>query len=405
MRLLLSKGARAADATFPPGDTEPLQPLTMVVSLPAVDQPLDTVLSLAISGASADMIGRLVDGGADVHAKTIYVDTSGLFGGTRDVVWDVTPLHIGSMFANANGIQALRDRRGDGIDWRDMMLCRDSHGRLPLHWAAGGLWAETKVAPHDILRTMELLLADDAAETVSSPDAQGDTPLHYAVRSSSVSSAAPDISYRVAKFLCEKGARAGIRGTNGRTPLHCLVSTRAAGPGSSMMALSKLLLAHGAKVGDADAEGNTVLHLEARSLQHLETLRFFLEEAGAGNRKGGRDVHLRAVNAQGNTPLHVAAGQNHFARGQSVEERIRSQDAMMRALTPQYLAHGENDGEHCLLDQPNQAGQTPTQLCEETRNMWRQQQQDAQRARTAGVGRGRGRGRNPVAPSLLDSLW
>lgn len=402
MRLLLSKGARATDAILAPGNTEPLQPLTTVANLPTIDQPLDTVLSLAVSGASTDIISRLVDGGADVHAKTIYVDTNGLFEGSCNVAWDVTPLHIASTFTNANGIQALRDHRRDGVEWRDMVSCRDSHGRLPLHWAAGGLWAETKAEPDDILRTMELLLADNAAEMVSNPDMQGDTPLHYAVRSSS---AAPDISYRVTKLLCEKGARAGTRGTNGQTPLHCLVSTHAARPSSGMLALSKLLLAQGANVGGGDADGNTVLHFAARSAQHLETVRFFLEEAGAGNGKYTRDLLLRAVNAQGNTPLHVAAAQNHFTRDQSVEERIRSQDAMMRALTPECRAHGKSDSKKSLLDQPNEAGKTPRQLCEESRSMWRKQQQDAQRASVAAVGRGRGRGRCPVAPSLPDSPW
>lgn len=398
MRLLLSKGARATDAISPPGGDEPLRPLTMVASLPAVDQPLDTVLSLAISGASADMIGCLIDGGADVHSKTIYVDTNGLFEGACDVAWDVTPLHIGSMFANANGIQALRDRRGDGVEWRDMVSCSDRHGRLPLHWAAGCPWAETKAAPDDILRTLGFLLADHAPETVNTPDAQGDTPLHYAMRNS-IGATASDTGYRVAKFLCEKGAGAGTRGANGQTPLHCLVSTHAARPSSSMMALAKLLLAHGADVRDQNADGNTVLHLAARSAQHLETVRFFLDEANGGS---AQDLLLRAANAQGNTPLHVAAAQIHFAREQSVEERMQSQDAMMRALTPECPAHGEMHSKQSLLDQPNRAGKTPRKLCEESRSMWRQQQ-DARRAWMAGVGRGRGR--SPAGPSLPDSPW
>lgn len=398
MRLLLSNGARATDAILPPRNTEPLRPLTINASLPEVDQPLDTVLSLAISGASADMIRHLVDGGADVHAKTIYVDNNGLFEGTRDVAWDVTPLHIGSMFANSSGIQALRDRRGDGVEWREMVTCSDSHGRLPLHWAAGSLWAETKAAPDDVLRAMELLLADDA-DIVSSPDAQGDTPLHYAVRNN-IGGAALDTTYRVVKFLCEKGARAGARGANSQTPLHCLVSTNAARASRSMMALAKLLLAHGAEVRDKDADGNTVLHLVARSPQHLDTARFFLDEAKA---KSSQDFLLNAANAQGNTPLHVAAAQSHFVRDQSVEERTRSQDAMMRELTLEFRACEEMDSKQSLLDQPNQAGKTPRQLCEESRSIWRQQQHDARRAWSAGVIRGRGR--SPVAPSLPESPW
>lgn len=359
IRLLLSKGARATDAILPPSDTEPLQPLTTVAILPTVDQPLDTVLSLAISGASADTIGRLVDGGADVHTKTIYVDTNGLFEGTCDVAWDVTPLHIGSLFANADGIQALRDRRGDGVEWRDMVSCRDSHGRLPIHWAAGGLWMETKTAIDDILRTMELLLPDDSADLVNSRDVLGNTPLHYAVRSSTDEIA---LSYRVVKFLCEKGASAGARDSNGQTPLHRLVSRHAARPSSSMLALCKVLLSHGTDISDADADGNTVLHVAA------------------------------------------AATQTRFGRGQSVEARIQSQDEMMRALMLEHRAHRGSDTEQSLLDVPNQAGKTPRQLCQEVRRTWRQQH-DVQRVPAAGLGRGRGRGGNPALRSLSDSPW
>lgn len=407
MRLLLSKGARATDVVLPPDDAEPLQPLTMVVGLPGVNQPLKTVPSLAVRGASPDIIERLVDGGADIHAKTIYIDSGGLFGGTCDVVWDVTPLHIGSMFANANGIQALRERRGQGVEWTDMVSRRDSHGRLPLHWATETLGTGTQAAADDIIHTMEILLAENAADTISSPDTQGDTPLHYALRNSGVS-LAPETSYQVAKFLCEKGARVNIRGKNGQTPLHCMLNDR---PSSRMIALCNLFLINGAVSSEANAAGDTVLHLAARSPRHLETVRFFLDKAGTRSKEVAQDL-LRAVNAQGNTPLHVAAAaRSYFTITQSVEECIRSQDAMMTALTPERRAYDGHSVEYSLLDQPNEAGKTPKQLLEESRILWQQQQkqwqqqQEAQRRWTASMGRGRGRGRSPVPPSLPDSPW
>lgn len=404
MRLLLSKGAHATDAIFPPNETELLQPLTMITTLPAVDQPLNTVLSLAVSGANADTIVRLVDGGADVHTKTIYIDTNGLFDGTCDVAWDVTPLHIASLFANANGIQALRDHRGDGNDCKDMVSCRDSHGRLPIHWAAAGLWAETKATPPDVLRTMELLLAENAEEMVNEPDKEGDTPLHHVVRNS-IDGDALDISHQIARLLCEKGAQPNTRGKNGQTALHCLLSAHAARPSSRMMALFKLILAHGGSIDSPDSDGNTVLHLAARSTHHLETVKFLLADASARNGQGARDHLLRAANAMGNTALHIAAASsNDHAGGQSVEARMQAQEAMMTVLTPEYGAGGGDHRERSILGQPNLSGKTPRQLCDERRSTWRKEE-DAQRAWTAGLGQGRGRGRSLVAPSLADSPW
>lgn len=359
VRLLLSKGARATDAILPPSDTEPLQPLTMVAVLPNVAQPLETVLSLAISGASTDTIERLIDGGADIHTKTIYVDTNGLFGGRCDVAWDVTPLHIGSLFANTNGIRALRDRRGDGVEWRSMVSSRDSHGRLPIHWAAGGLWAENKATMDDILRTMELLLSDDSADLVNARDVQGYTPFHYSVRSSIDEIG---LSYHVVKFLCEKGADAGACGPNGQTPLHRLFSPRAGRPTTSMLALCKLLVSNGADFSDADDDGNTVLHLAAAA--------------------------TRAI----------------FRGDQSVEARIQSQDEMMSTLVLECRAHRGNDIGQSLLDIPNQAGKTPRQICEEVRRSWCRQQ-DVQRVSTVGLGRGRGRDGNPAPRSVTNSPW
>lgn len=404
IRLLLLKGAHAADAIFPPStssDTEPPQPLHMVASLPTVDQPLDTVLSLAISGASADIIRCLIDGGADVNVKTIYLDTGGIFDGTFDVAWHVTPLHIGCMYANADGIQELFDHRGDGFDLRGAVSCRDNHGRLPLHWAAGGISANSN-DDADVLRAIALLLAGNA-DTVNSPDAQGDTPLHYVVHSGGDL----DTCYRVAKVLCDNGALASARGRDGQTPLHCLLSTYSRRPINT--ASVKLLLAHGADVGDADAGGNTVMHLVARSTQAAESVRFLLGEAGA---KGAQV--LRAVDAQGNTPLHVAAAQGHLLElgGKSAEDRIAAHDAVMTALTSSDRPTGENDTGLSLLDRPNQKGETPRQLREESRRRWRQEE-NARRSWAAGMGmtggqgrgRGRGRGRGPVAPSQSDSPW
>jgi hypothetical protein len=71
----------------------------------------DTVLSLAIRGASYELVNRLIDEGANGHIKKLYHFNLPpySFGGKR-TFQDVTLLHIGSLYLNTAGIQALFDR-------------------------------------------------------------------------------------------------------------------------------------------------------------------------------------------------------------------------------------------------------------------------------------------------------
>lgn len=59
--------------------------------------------------------------------------TNTSFGGGEIDAQDVTVLHIGSLFWNIDGIKVLLDHGGS-----DLLLCADSVGRLPFHWAAAG---------------------------------------------------------------------------------------------------------------------------------------------------------------------------------------------------------------------------------------------------------------------------
>jgi ankyrin repeat protein len=365
MQLLLDKGADARDI-IPSGPRDP----------PKDGQPFKTVLGLAISRASPKLVKRLINQGADVHAKQSLYIFHGLLG-QLDRVWDVTPLHVGSFHLNTEGIQVLFDHRDSSIDIADMVLCRDTNGRIPLHLAAG---SEEHMLPQDdiishAISTTELLLASNPS-TVNFQDNQGHTALHYAV-----------ITYAkmlgkyfdVLKILCANGADASLRGKNGKTPLHCIDFNVLAGRPDITAAID-LLLAHGASVDDTDMDGNTPLHLMAKNLQHVEVARALLR----------RGASISTQNSKGNTPLHEAADGFIYSTGRILtpEYRISAQNDMIRVLQ-------EAAGNTNLMDQPNIAGKTPRQIRDETRNKWLEEEKSRNEWMT-GKGRGRGRGR-PVS--------
>ena len=141
-------------------------------------EPDDTVLSLAISGASLALVKRLIDLGADVNVKMThdFID-SGLYGTFGpDSIKDVIPLHIGSQYSNVGGIQAVLDHARD-TEGVNVVQHADSFGRLPLHWAAWGADLELyRFEAEEIVArataTVELLLAADPS-TVNAQDMGG----------------------------------------------------------------------------------------------------------------------------------------------------------------------------------------------------------------------------------------
>lgn len=166
-----------------------------------------------------------------------------------------------------------------------------------------------------------------------------------------------------------------------------------------------LLLGNGADAGDTDADGNTVLPWAVRNLRNVERVCILLDRAASP-----AGVFC-AVDAQGNAPLHVAAGQGDLfgaQQGLTVEDRIRPQDEMVRTLIPP-LEKGEGikgvDGAGpLLLNHQNIAGKTPKQLREEKRNKWRQNG-EAQRHPSWAAGVGRGPGAIIPRPSESNFPW
>lgn len=403
MCLLLDMGASARDTVSWP-DPEDLSP--------AVPRLRDTVLSLAIAGASADMIRRLVDGGADIHANVHASACHGLFGGPVCEARDATVLHIGIFHFNAEGIQALFDHRGSEVSVAGMVLCRDDHGRiLPLHWAAGSDYPEifdleackgdddnSESITSQAISTIKLLLAGNA-DTINARDASGDTPLRYAVR---IYCGRRSIDrpwhYHIIKVLCESGADTRARDSKGQTLLHWLFRHHDE-PQPLDAALITLLVGSGVNVYDVDARGRTAVHLAADGLRDVEAVGILLEQAGPR-----ADEVLRAADAQGNMPLHIAAATGHVCDADTTEDRIRAQEEMMRALLPRARAGegaGEGDtAELSLMDRRNAVGKTPRQLSQETRKQWRQDDEDEKaRAAARGLGRGRGRATMPYKPN------
>ncbi|CAN8099419.1 unnamed protein product [Discula destructiva] len=351
----------------------------------------DTVLSLAIPRASLALVRRLINEGADVHAiKThdFFDGNSALGGFGSDVIRGVTPLHIGSLYANTGGVQVLLDH-GLTVD------TPDSLGRLPIHWAAWGPVGELcNLEPQEfvshITGTALLLLSNDP-RTINAQDSQGDTALHYAAQTHGHCGTNSHIA--VLKVLCEHGADAGRRGRNGQTPLHRALRGRRSivlSGGSieepMMSPMIDLLLAHGASVTDADSDGNTPLHLAARDLAQLEAARQLLANG----------AKLGAVNYKGNTPLHEAAdgisGPSRMVpagelRRLVADNRVTAQDEMVAVLL-----HGvSEEAAAILMSQSDMESRSAGQLLEEKRAKWRDDEA-AHRNRPAGRG-GRERGR------------
>ncbi|TVY28449.1 Ankyrin-3 [Lachnellula hyalina] len=345
-----------------------------------------TVLSLAISRASPGLVKRLIEEGADVHAKTTR-DLESWSEYDETLLQDFTPLHVGSLYLNSEGIQILLDCRGSGINISDMLLCRDSSESLPLHWAAGSfnqpeneIWARDDIVAQatDIIK---LLLKGSNPSSINIPDKRGNTALHLASSGEAQSGSEHSFVARaIVKLLLEHGADVGLRNHKGQTPLHLVTKDTA---------LMELLLANGAGLNDADTDGNTSLHFTASNLRYIEAVRFLISR--------GADLHAR--NSKGNAPLHEAAGgyymndRRRLTSGSYRDELMRWTNADLMRLQDEVMGVFLDAG--CDLDhQCNVADKTPRMILEETRQKWEEREESWRKDQIrAGRGRGRGRGR------------
>jgi ankyrin repeat protein len=309
---------------------------------------IETALGHAASRASYQLVSRLIAEGAEVHARQYNWSNDPI-----SDVGEVTALHIASGYGNLQGIKALLDNC-DELNPADMVSMRDAGGCIPLHWAHNICYDNYYLSDDEIASqtcdTLELLIQTNP-KTINAQSKDGATSLFSTIQGHADCGGTKHLE-RIVRLLCEKGADAGIRDITGQNVLHILAA-RTIGAKPVNPSILDLLVAHGAKVNDADLEGNTPLHHMARSLRQVDLIRRLIHH-GAG---------VSATNAKGETPLQRAVAALALAQ-QNMGGSLGASTHARRAK-----AHGEVleilQEAGCRMDQPNIEGKTPYQLLED----------------------------------------
>jgi hypothetical protein len=157
-----------------------------------------------------------------------------------------TALHVAAGAYDTNMSRVLVDR---GADPR----AANRRGATPLHCAADGAPGSTRWNPNAQTAVIEYLIG--AGADPNTPDAGGVAPLHRAVRSRCSAAV---------RILLTLGADPRRRNGSGSTPLHLAVQTTGRGGSGSPASheeqaeIIRLLIEHGARLGDKNARGKTV---------------------------------------------------------------------------------------------------------------------------------------------------
>lgn len=369
MCLLLDGGASAQAAEIPRTDVEWATMLVSGGSATRHDdgdsQPLQsfgTVLGLASSRVGSALVKRLIGQGANVHAKEqYYYDPSSAFWQIQ-IPSDVTALHISSMYWNTEVIQTLLDYSGRSTT--EALSCRDSNGRLPLHWAAAGpgsheCWLPDVKINNRIIGALKLLCS---SSDINARDNRGATPLHHAVKGHA--GCGQSIHFdNMLKFFLENGAHADLVDGNDQTVLHKLAARCLDGDPINTSLMDNLL-SHGAKmlINQQDIDGNTALHLMARNLRQTQATRFLISQ--------GANVSL--INGKGNTALHECLTMGRILERQTSNGVVGPTLADERKALDEMIAILLQVGVDAMMDQTNLAGETPRQLQSKKLAQWQE---------------------------------
>ena len=180
-------------------------------------------------------------------------------------------------------------------------------GETALHWALDPAANLTPEARADIVR---LLLEANASVFII--NSQGVSPLHLAATGWNPAHA------RVLRRAAELDGAAGnpdAKDANGESPLHWAVSPDFFMPPEDRLQVVELLLAAGANPGLRARAGFTAAHRAAQ--RDAEALRLMLNAAPAWN----FDINARA--GGGTTPLHWAVGEDSEAERGNMEAAVR----------------------------------------------------------------------------------
>ncbi|KAJ5720990.1 uncharacterized protein N7483_008924 [Penicillium malachiteum] len=317
---LLLDGGASAQATEPLEDSQPMHCL-------------GTILGRASSRAGPALVKRLIGQGANVYATEEYQ----LHASSR--LWDME---------NPSGATALH--------------ISSAYGRLPLHWAAAGpgsleCWLPDEKINKRILDTLKLLCS---SSDINARDNGGNTPLHHAIRGHICCGQSIHID-NMLKFFLEKGAHAGSVADNNQTVLHMMAFHCLDGDPINT-SLMQMLISHGAKINQQDINGNTALHLMARNLRQTKATQFLISQ--------GADVSL--INVKGNTALHECLAMGKILSRETANGPIAPTVADRRKALDEMINILLHIGGDAMMDQTNQAGETPRQLQSKKLAYWQE---------------------------------